>query len=152
MVEIRAALDDDRDDWRRLFRSYGVFYKSSFTDDTMHRVWGWITDDAQPLYALVALDDGVIVGIAHYSRLLDTFSGGNEWYLDDLYVESFARGKGIATKLIAGVAAHAAANGGGKLRWITAADNVTAQNVYDKVATRTTWVTYEKSPIEGALD
>ena len=118
----------------------------------MHRVWAWITDVDQPLNALVALDDGVIVGFAHYSRLLDTFSGGNEWYLDDLYVEPFTRGKGIATQLIESVADHAAASGGGKMRWITAVDNHTAQSVYDKIATRTTWVTYEKSPIEGATD
>ncbi len=151
-MEIRTPRDEDQDDWGRLFRAYGVFYKKSFDDDTMHRVWAWITDDAQPLYALVAIDDGVVVGFAHYSRLLDTFSGGNEWYLDDLYVESFARGKGVATKLIDGVAAHAASNGGGTLRWITAADNHTAQSVYDKIATRTTWVTYEKTSIQGATD
>jgi hypothetical protein len=30
------------------------------------------------------------------------------------------------------------------LRWITAADNVTAQKLYDRIATRTSWVTYER--------
>jgi len=32
----------------------------------------------------------------------------------------------------------------GTLRWITASDNLTAQALYDQVATRATWVTYEK--------
>lgn len=143
-MDIRRVLEEDKDDWKRLFKAYGVFYKTTFDDDLMHRVWAWITDDAHAVSALVAVDDGVVVGFAHYTRLMDTFTAGPEWFLDDLYVEAFARGKGIATALIAGVEKHAAANGGGKIRWITAADNSTAQSVYDKVATRTTWVTYEK--------
>ena len=55
-----------------------------------------------------------------------------------------ARGSGAATSLIEAVAGEASENGGGTLRWITADDNLVAQSVYDKVATRTTWVTYEK--------
>lgn len=144
-MEIRGVIEEDREDWKRLFRAYGVFYKTAFDDDVLHRVWAWLTDDAHSVSALVALDDGVLIGFAHYSRLLDTFTGGAQWNLDDLYVESFARGQGAATALIDGVAAHAAANGGGTIRWITAADNVTAQSVYDKLATRTSWVTYEKA-------
>ena len=42
------------------------------------------------------------------------------------------------------LATFAGAHGGGTLRWITAASNTTAQRLYDDVATRTTWVTYEK--------
>jgi GNAT superfamily N-acetyltransferase len=150
-VEIRAVLEDDKADWMRLFRAYGVFYKSSIDDDVMHRVWAWLTDGAHAVSGLVALDDGVIIGFAHYTRLSDTFTGGPEWFLDDLYVESFARGKGTATALIDGIASHAAANGGGKIRWITAADNATAQSLYDKVAKRTTWVTYEKPQIPAVV-
>jgi hypothetical protein len=36
-----------------------------------------------------------------------------------------------------------AAGCGGSLRWITAADNERAQRAYERVATRTSWVTYE---------
>jgi ribosomal protein S18 acetylase RimI-like enzyme len=150
-VEIRRVLEDDKADWMRLFRAYGMFYKSSIDDDVMHRVWAWLTDDSHSVSGLVALDDGVVIGFAHYTRLSDTFTGGPEWFLDDLYVESFARGKGTATALIDGISAHAAANGGGKIRWITASDNTTAQSLYDKVAKRTTWVTYEKPPIPAVV-
>jgi ribosomal protein S18 acetylase RimI-like enzyme len=86
-----------------------------------------------------------VIGFAHYRSLPDTFTAANEWFLDDLYVRPESRGAGAATALIDAVAERAASDGGGKLRWITAADNTTAQSVYDKVATRTTWVTYEKA-------
>ena len=50
---------------------------------------------------------------------------------------------GARAYLLRGEAAHADANGGGTISWITAADNTTAQSVYDKLANRQTWVTYE---------
>ena len=32
------------------------------------------------------------------------------------------------------------------IRWTTADDNYRARSVYDKVATRTTWITYDMTP------
>ena len=80
-----------------------------------------------------------MVGFAHYRSHPDTFSTGRDWFLDDLFVSSQARGEGLATALIE----HLKGIADGTLRWITAESNTTAQSVYDKVATRTTWVTYE---------
>jgi GNAT superfamily N-acetyltransferase len=91
----------------------------------------------------VAEQDDVVIGFAHYRRLFDTFTASPNWFLDDLYVAPDARGTGAATALIEAVAAAATAKGGGTLRWITAEDNPVAQSVYNKVAKRTTWVTYE---------
>ncbi|HQE47242.1 MAG TPA: GNAT family N-acetyltransferase, partial [Rhodoglobus sp.] len=83
---------------------------------------------------------------AHYRSHPDTFTGGRDWFLDDLYVDPDARGTGHATALIEHLADLARAAGpAGTLRWITAADNERAQRVYDRIATKTTWVTYEKS-------
>jgi ribosomal protein S18 acetylase RimI-like enzyme len=97
---------------------------------------------------LVAEIDGSdspgLVGFAHLRRLSDTFTAGPAWSLDDLYVAPEHRGAGIARALIAACEATAHAAGGGTLRWITASDNGTAQRLYDTIATRTTWVTYEK--------
>ena len=73
----------------------------------------------------------------------DTFTGGPAWFLDDLFTVPAARGHGVATALIAALRAHADANGGGTISWITADDNLTAQSVYNKIAKRAGWVTYE---------
>jgi len=152
MIDVRDIHEDDRDAWRRLFTEYGVFYDTAFTDTVLDGVWAWLMSAESDLCAVVAVDPstssgqaaGAVIGFAHYRNLPDTFTAGNEWYLDDLYVEPGHRGSGAGTALIDAVAERAASDGGGKLRWITAADNVTAQSVYDKVATRTSWVTYEK--------
>jgi ribosomal protein S18 acetylase RimI-like enzyme len=145
---IRPVAAGDHDAWRALFTAYGVFYETEFSPAVLDGVWAWLMDADHEVSALVAElaggDAGSLVGFAHLRRLHDTFTAGPAWSLDDLYVVPEQRGTGIARALIAacGTTAHEA--GGGTLRWITAADNSTAQRLYDTVATRTTWVTYEK--------
>jgi GNAT superfamily N-acetyltransferase len=141
-VTVRPLADGDAEAWRRLFRDYGVFYESHFTDDVLDRV-GAKLRDGDGIHALVAEVEGVVVGIAHYRSHPDTFTAGRDWYLDDLFVEPGSRGGGVATALIEHLTALAKATGPGTLRWITAEDNERAQRVYDRLAKRTTWVTYE---------
>ena len=144
MTDVRDIHEGDRDSWHRLFTEYGMFYKTEFSDSVRDGVWAWLMDAEADVCAVVAVDAGEVVGFAHYRQLPDTFTAGPEWYLDDLYVRPESRGSGAATALIDAVSERAASDGGGTLRWITAADNSVAQGVYDKIATRTTWVTYEK--------
>lgn len=133
----------DHDEWVALFTAYGVFYEATFTGPQIATVWSWLMDPDHPHNAWVAERDGALVGFAHLRRHSDTFTGGPAWYLDDLFTAPAARGHGVATDLIAALRAHADANGGGTISWITADDNFTAQGVYDKLAKRTRWVTYE---------
>lgn len=143
---IRPIEARDHDEWVVLFTAYGVFYETEFTEPQIETVWGWLMDPAHPHNAWVAELDGRVVGFAHLRRHSDTFTGGPAWFLDDLFTAPEARGHGVATDLIAALRAHADANGGGTISWITADANATAQSVYDKIATRTRWVTYELKP------
>lgn len=142
-IRVRPVEPRDEATWRRLFRDYGAFYETAFDDAQLDHVWGLLLDPAGGVDALVAEVGGRVVGMAHYRSHPDTFSTGRDWYLDDLFTAPEARGTGVASTLIAHLTDLARATGPGTLRWITAADNATAQRVYDRVATRTTWVTYE---------
>lgn len=142
-VLVRPVEGRDEAAWRRLFRDYGTFYRSTFDDAQLDHVWRLLRDPSGGVDALVAEVDGIVVGIAHYRSHPDTFSTGTDWYLDDLYTAEEARGAGVGTALIARLTELARETGPGTLRWITAEDNARAQRVYDTVATRTTWVTYE---------
>lgn len=144
-VTIRPIAADDHEAWRELFTAYGVFYKTEFTPAILDAVWALILDPGSGVDGLVADDDhGDVVGLAHYHSYPDTFTGGRDWYLDDLYVTEEARGLGAATALIQHLTALArAAGSGGTLSWITDVDNHRAQRVYDRLAKRTAWVTYE---------
>ena len=141
---IRPIAAHDREAWQQLFTAYGVFYETEFTQPVLDGVWAWLMDASREVSALVAELDGRLVGFAHLRRLQDTFTAGPAWFLDDLYVVPEHRGAGIARALIEACEATAHAAGGGTFCWIMASDNVTAQGLYDKVATRTTWVTYER--------
>lgn len=143
-MTIRPIESADHDQWRELFRAYGVFYETQFPDEVLDGVWGWLMDPAHEVHALVADEEGGLAGFAHIRRLSDTFTAGPAWFLDDLYVAPEHRGSGIARALIERGYADATAAGGGTFRWITAADNETAQLLYDRIAERAGWVVYEK--------
>jgi len=143
-VIVRDIEAEDRAVWQRLFTSYGVFYETAFDQHVIDGVWAWLMDVRHPQRARVAILGGEIVGFAHFRAQPDTFTASDGWYLDDLFTDPEARGAGAATALIEAIAAEATASGGGTLRWITADDNERAQRVYDRLATRARWVTYEK--------
>jgi GNAT superfamily N-acetyltransferase len=146
-VTVRDIAPADQDVWRRLFHAYGVFYESDLSDDVLDHVWSAIRGNA--IRAFVAEQDGAVVGFAHARSHTATFSVGEDWYLEDLFVDPAARAGGIGTAIIEHLVKIARWEGGGTLRWVTAESNATAQRVYDKLAKRTTWVTYEIELGEG---
>ena len=64
-------------------------------------------------------------------------------WLDDLFVAPAGRGSETGKKLIAAIVDKARENGWSVVRWITAEDNYRARGSYDKIATRTKWLTYD---------
>lgn len=93
--------------------------------------------------ALVAEADGEIVGFAHHRRFSSPYTGSTGIFLDDLFTDPAVRGRGVGRALIGRLAEMAAAEGHSVVQWVTAADNHRAQALYDSLATRTSWVTYE---------
>lgn len=141
---VREPTNKDFFAWLELYARYGDFYRTPLTDEKALLVWSWLTDAAHEENALVAVaDDGTLVGLAHFREYAKPLAGGRGMFLDDLFVSPDHRGHGIGTSLIDAVRARAAERGVSIVRWITAADNETAIRLYDTVATRTTWVTYE---------
>lgn len=144
MTTIRAIEARDSSRWRELFTAYGVFYKTSFSDQVLDGVWAWLLNPDHEVNALVATDAAdTVIGFALYRAHPDTFTAGQAMYLDDLYVDPESRGAGAATALLEALAVIAGRTGADKVRWITAGDNDRAQRVYDRIAKKADWVTYE---------
>ena len=142
-ITIRPIATADRADWDRLYAGYAAFYRVEQTAAMRDRVWGWLMDAAHETRGVLALADGAAVGLAHfrpYARPLMAATGG---FLDDLFVDPAARGSGAARRLIEAVAEVGRAEGWTLIRWITADDNYRARALYDQLATRTTWITYD---------
>jgi GNAT superfamily N-acetyltransferase len=107
-------------------------------------VWDWLHDTTHEVNGLIAVDGEMRgIGLSHYrpfSRPLAASIGG---FLDDLFVRPDWRGRGVADALIGAVLDEGRRRGWTVLRWITADDNGRARAVYDRVADKTDWVTYQ---------
>jgi GNAT superfamily N-acetyltransferase len=143
-VTIAPPLPSDKEDWRRLYDGYVTFYKRQPADEVADRVWAWIHDENHVLEALVAREpSGRLVGLAHFRTTPRPITGTTAGFLDDLFVDPAARGRAIGERLIQAVAEEGRRRGWSLLRWRTADDNYRARARYDKLATRTMWITYQ---------
>lgn len=144
MTTIRAAREDDFFPWLTLYEGYAEFYREPLTDERSVKTWQWIMRGDHGLRAFLAeSDEGELVGLAHVRVVAQPLEGTTGLYLDDLFTAESARGHGVGTELLEFLRTLAVAEGHSGVAWITAADNAAAQSVYDKVATKTSWVTYE---------
>jgi GNAT superfamily N-acetyltransferase len=147
-VVVRRVAEDDRAQWTPLWDGYNAFYgrhgatalPTAVTDTTWQRFF----DPEEPVHALVAERDGVLLGLAHYLFHRSTILVEPTCYLQDLYTAEHARGAGVGRALIAAVYDAARAAGGSRVYWQTYATNTTAMRLYDQVAERTGIVVYRK--------
>lgn len=140
---IRPPIAADYAEWERLYAGYAAFYQVAQTPDMRATVWDWIHDPAHQTKAFVAEDQGRLLGLAHFRPFARPLSATTGGFLDDLFVEPAARGSGAADALIAAVAELGRAKGWTVLRWITAEDNYRARALYDRLAEKTRWATYD---------
>ncbi len=142
---IRPLHASDESAWRELFRQYREFYRLTESEEVITRAWGWFTDPAHECSALMAEIDGELVGFAHHRPISSPYTGSTGLFLDDLFTAPVARGRGVGRALIEELRRIAATEDRSFVQWVTADDNHQAQALYDTLATRTRWVTYETS-------
>lgn len=132
MIEIGSLRPEDRDAWETLARGYKTFYRAETPDAAYEATWRRLRDGTE-VHALVARLEGNPVGIAHYLFHATAWTA-DSCYLQDLYVDETARGRGVARALIERVAEAARERGAARLYWTTKEDNAVARALYDKVA------------------
>ncbi|MGN6426230.1 GNAT family N-acetyltransferase [uncultured Leifsonia sp.] len=142
-IEVRPVKDGDFFAWLDLYAKYAEFYETELTDQKALVLWSWLTDPDHEESGYVAVDGDRIVGLANVREFARPLEGDRGLFLDDLFVAEDARGAGVGGLLIQTMRELAEQRGLGVVQWITAQDNATAQKLYDGVADRTGWVTYE---------
>jgi ribosomal protein S18 acetylase RimI-like enzyme len=143
-VQVRPLGDKDFFPWLGLWEGYSEFYESDLTDEKALQVWSWIIDKNHELDGAVALNEtGEMIGFALYREFPRTLSADRGLFLDDLFVVPDARSAGAGRALLAFVKDYARQHRLKQIQLITAADNETAQHLYEEIGTRTEWVTYE---------
>lgn len=146
---VRPVGADEFDAWTKLFRGYADFYNCPTSDEHQHQIWGWI-HDTRSIEALVAIavdevgnELGAPQGLVHLREWVRPLRGIVCGYLDDLFVAPEVRGTGAVQALFIEIDRLAKERSWPIVRWTTADDNYTARSVYDRLALRTTWITYD---------
>jgi GNAT superfamily N-acetyltransferase len=140
MIETGPLRPEDRAAWEVLARGYKTFYSESEPDEAYEQTWRRLTAGTE-LFGLAARLDGRLVGIAHYLFHPAVWSG-EACYLQDLFTDEAARGRGAGRALIEAVAAAARERGADRFYWHTQETNTTARVLYDKVARFTGFIRY----------
>lgn len=142
-VVVRPVQEADRERWAELYRGYAAFYEVPPPD--LDHLWSRITVRGE-LECFVAELDGDVVGLAHLRAFARPLEGDWGGFLDDLFVDATRRGSGAGVALLEHLRSLAEQRGWGVVTWITGADNQVAQRLYDRVAERQAWVTYDMVP------
>ena len=140
---IRELKPSDKQEWEKLFKGYGDFYKAPINDEILTTVWNWLFDKNHVVNGLCYEIEGKIVGIAHYRTMPRPLKGKYIGFLDDLFVDPDFRGQKIGQKLIEALKKMAKSNNWKVIRWITHSDNITAKKLYDKIANNIRFDLYE---------
>lgn len=146
LLTIRPISPLDRAAWQTLWTGYNAFYGRAGADALAPAItqatWRRFFDANEPVFALVAEQDGQLLGMAHYLFHRSTTRIEPVCYLQDLFTAPPARGRGVGRALIEGVYVQAASAGAKRVYWQTHVSNAAARVLYDKVARHLGFIVY----------
>lgn len=125
-------MEADRADFLRLWQEYLTFYHVTLTPRVTDSTWTRLLDPTSPLKARVVPGDAGLLGFAIHLHHPSTWVMGDDCYLEDLFIDASARGKGLGRELIEDLIALARTKGWHRLYWHTDAGNVPARRLYDR--------------------
>ena len=147
-LSVRPVRRQDYDQWLPLWDGYNAFYgrtgATALSPEITRMTWARFLDADEPVHGLVAESGGRLLGLTHYLFHRSTTAIEPVCYLQDLFAAEAARGRGIGRALINGVYERARLAGSPRVYWQTHQTNLTAMQLYDKVAEHSGFVVYRK--------
>lgn len=144
-ITIRPLQPGDDAAWRPLWKAYLDFYESALPEEVTATTFGRLSDpDIAHQRGLIAEVDGRAIGFVHVIIHAHNWRLEDVCYLQDLFVAPEARGSGAGRALIEAVYALADANGTPSVYWLTQEFNASARQLYDRVATLTPFIKYQR--------
>lgn len=143
-ITIRSYEQSDHADWHRLWTAYLDFYETKLPEEVYASTWQRLFSNGEyEPKGFIAHLDGKAVGLTHYLYHRSGWSLVNNCYLQDLFADPSARGKGVGAALIEAVKQEAGKIGIANVYWMTHETNATARKLYDRVARRTGFIEYD---------
>lgn len=130
-MKIAWAEAADEAEWRRLWQGFLDYYEMSLDRQVTDFTWKRLMDPACPMKARLAFDGARAHGFAIHQHHPSTWVMGDDCYLEDLFVDPAARGRGIGRALIQDLVDHARSCGWKRLYWNTELTNAAARRLYD---------------------
>jgi GNAT superfamily N-acetyltransferase len=144
-LTIRPIETDDKPAWTLLWRAYLEFYETSVPDAVYDTTFARLISPDHPAQnALIAVQDGQIIGLVHFIYHPHNWRIEPVCYLQDLYVAPEARNSGAGRALIEAVYARADRDGCPSVYWTTQDFNTTARQLYDRIGTLTPFIKYTR--------
>ncbi len=142
---IRPLCSGDETQWRILWRGYLEFYETAVSDPIYTTTFSRLIDpNRSQQNAFVAERDGGLVGLVHFIYHAHNWRLEDVCYLQDLYVDQSCRGTGVGRALIEAVYTAADENGTPSVYWMTQDFNETARLLYDRMASLTPFIKYQR--------
>ena len=143
-LTITTVTESDVPELMPMLRAYCDFYRVNPSDDRLLALATALIENPDDGVQLIARADGTPLGFATIYWTWQTLCAARVGVLNDLYVQTAARGTGTGRALIDRGLQLCRDHGAEKLVWETAPDNATAQRLYDGIgATKSTWLSYE---------
>ena len=143
---IRPVNINDYNQWLTLWNGYNTFYgrsgETALPEEITRTTWNRFFDPSEPIHALVADNNGELIGLTHYIFHRTTIANAPTCYLQDLFTTEAARGKGVGRALINAVYDQAKLAGSPRVYWQTHETNLHAMKLYDKVADKSGFLVY----------
>lgn len=147
-ILIRPLHLSDFEQWKSLWDGYNAFYgrkdETALPDTITAMTWSRLFDVYEPVHALVAEHEGLLLGFVHFIFHRSTISIAPTCYLQDLFTLESSRGKGVGRALIEEVCRRAQQAGSSRVYWHTHETNDTAMKLYDKVANKSGFIVYRR--------
>lgn len=143
---IRELRREDRPGWENLWGGYLDFYQAPMESVVIEVTWSRLLDPAEPMAAMVAEDDQSkeLIGLVHCIFHRGTWAISDLCYLEDLFVASNARKRGVGRALIEAVYKLADERQCDRVYWLTQETNTTARALYDKIACNAGFIQYRR--------
>lgn len=144
MISVRPLTSSDFDIWLPLWQGYLEFYEVQISDQVTRATFDRLVDQNISMFGALAISEsGEAVGLVNWLMHPGTWSVNDSCYLEDLFVNAEFRGQGVGRALIEHVRQWAETQNAAKVYWLTAESNVTAQQLYDRVAKKTGFIQYQ---------
>lgn len=139
---VREIRPGDEAVWRELWAAYLAFYKTALPSSVTDATWARIVSADDTFQAIVAENDGEVIGFANLVLHDFTWSDRPAGLLHDLFVRPKVRGGGAGRAMIQHVIDQGKREGWNRVYWMTKEDNAVARRLYDTFAPADGFVRY----------